>query len=396
MSLLPQSGNSSTILIVDDDDVVRTIMRAELEADGLSVVEAEDGLEACQSCWAKLPDLVIADVMMPRMDGFELCRELRANPISVHVPILQATGLDDVASIEKAYEAGATDFIGKPLQWTILKHRVRYLLRSAHALDELRKNQVALIAAKDAAEAANRAKSDFLANMSHELRTPLNAIIGFSTMMKEGMLGPINQKYAEYAGMVCDSGTHLLAIINDILDLAKAEAGMLELREEDVDIARVIALSSTIVREMAEKSGVSYDIALADVMPRVRADSAKLKQILINLLGNAVKFTPSGGNVSLSCHPSMDGGLVFEISDTGIGIPVDKMEVALAPFGQVDSRLARKFEGTGLGLPLTKRLVEMHGGMLTISSELGKGTTVTVHLPSTLVLPTPARIAAVS
>ncbi len=298
---------------------------------------------------------------------------------------MQATGLDDVASIEKAYEAGATDFIGKPLQWTILKHRVRYMLRSGRALDELRRNQAALVAAKDTAETANRAKSEFLANMSHELRTPLNAIIGFSTMMREGMMGPINAKYAEYAGMVCDSGTHLLAIINDILDLAKAESGKLELREEDVDIARVVALSSTIVREMAEKNGVTYDVALAEVMPHVRADSSKLQQILINLLGNAVKFTPSGGSVSLSAHPSADGGLVFEIADTGIGIPSDKIDVALAPFGQVDSRLARKYEGTGLGLPLTKRLVEMHGGILNISSELGKGTTVTVYLPGSLV-----------
>src|SRR5688572_1146882 len=355
MSSSPSEARKASILIVDDDDIVRDIMRAELEADGFHIFEAGEGVEACKSCWSQLPDLVIADVVMPRMDGFTLCRELRDNPVSQFVPILQATGLDDVVSIEKAYEAGATDFIGKPLKWTILKHRVRYMLRSARAFDELRRNQEILIAAKDAAEAASRAKSEFLANMSHELRTPLNAIIGFSTIMRNGTFGQLSEKYAEYASMVCDSGTHLLAIINDILDLAKAESNKLELREEDIDIARVIALSSTIVREMADKAGVNYDVTIAEVLPHVRADSAKLRQILINLLGNAVKFTPSGGKVSLSAAATADGGLQFRIADTGIGIPKDKIEVAMSPFGQVDSSLARKYEGTGLGLPLTKR-----------------------------------------
>jgi signal transduction histidine kinase len=383
MSLSLNEAKKASILIVDDDDIVRAIMRAELEAEGFDIIEAADGVEACNHCWSQLPDLVIADVIMPRMDGFTLCRELRANPVSQYIPILQATGLDDIASIEKAYEAGATDFIGKPLKWAVLKHRVRYVLRSARAFEALRSNQEALVSAKEAAEAANRAKSEFLANMSHELRTPLNAIIGFSSIMQQGMFGQLSEKYAEYAGMVCDSGTHLLAIINDILDLAKAESNKLELREEDVDIARVIALSSTIAREMADRAGVNYDVTMVDVLPKVRADSAKLRQILINLLGNAVKFTPSGGKVSLSAEATPDGGLQFRIADTGIGIPSDKMDVAMAPFGQVDSRLARKFEGTGLGLPLTKRLVEMHGGTFDLSSEPGRGTVATVRLPKT-------------
>jgi len=260
---------------------------------------------------------------------------------------------------------------------------VRYVLRSARAFDALRRSQETLLAAKDAAEAANRAKSEFLANMSHELRTPLNAIIGFSTIMREGLYGQLNEKYAEYVGMVCDSGTHLLAIINDILDLAKAESDRIELREEDIDIARVVSLSSTIVREMADKAGVDYDVTLADVLPHVRADSGRLRQILINLLGNAVKFTPSGGRVSLSAQATPDGGLQFCIADTGIGIARDKIEVAMSPFGKVDSRLARRFEGTGLGLPLTKRLVELHGGTFDLSSEPGRGTIVTVRLPKT-------------
>src|SRR4029077_5119492 len=182
------------------------------------------------------------DVVMPRMDGFELCRELRGRLASAYVPIVVATGLDDVPSITRAYDAGATDFIPKPVNWLVLNHRVRYILRASRAFQELRRNQEHLIAAKEAAEAANQSKSEFLANMSHELRTPLNAIIGFSGMMSDHMFGPLDEKYAEYAAVVGDSGRHLLAIINDILDLARADANRLVVAEEEVQISRVIAL----------------------------------------------------------------------------------------------------------------------------------------------------------
>src|SRR6185312_8896270 len=157
-------GRHGTILIVDDDEIVRMIMRSELEAAGFDIQEAADGMDACEKCGSTLPDLIISDVMMPRMDGFALCRTLRADPKSRYVPILQATGLEDFESIRKAYESGATDFICKPLNWNILKHRVRYMLRSSRAFEELRHNHDVVTAAKEAADKANRAKSDFLAN----------------------------------------------------------------------------------------------------------------------------------------------------------------------------------------------------------------------------------------
>jgi two-component system cell cycle sensor histidine kinase PleC len=325
---------------------------------------------------------VISDVMMPRMDGFELCRQLRRNAKSVTVPILQMTGLDDTGSVEKAYDAGATDFISKPLQWPILKHRVRYMLRSARAFDDLRRSQTALIAAREKAEVANRAKTEFLANMSHELRTPLNAVIGFSTLMRDRAWGPIHEKYAEYADLMSEAGTHLLTIVNDILDIARAEAGKLQLNEEEIDLAHLITQTSRFIREQAAKAGVNFVTEGADHLPKFRGDTVKLRQILLNLLGNAIKFTPAGGQVTLSVSRDADGGVTIEVADTGIGIAEDQMELAMAPFGQIDSKLSRKFDGTGLGLPLTKRLVELHGGTLKIESEVAEGTTVSVLLPS--------------
>jgi signal transduction histidine kinase len=375
------SSNDAWILIVDDDPIVRSLMRDALEDEGFSVVEAEDGVEACRVCEERLPVLLVVDVVMPQMDGFELCRELRNRPATKDVPILIATGLDDLHSVAKAYDAGATDFIAKPLNWLILNHRIRYMLRAARAFNELRQNQERLRTAKEQAEAANRAKSEFLTNMSHELRTPLNAIIGFSSMMRDQLAGPLGTQYLEYTKIIVESGTHLLAIINDILDVARAETGRLQLLEEEVDIADIVSLSAGMIRTLAEKAEVECSFEVADDLPLFWGDPTKMRQILINLLTNAIKFTPAGGEVRLTAKQEQNGAINFLIKDTGIGIPADKMAIALAPFGQVDSSLARRYDGVGLGLPLTKRLLELHDGTLEIISEPGRGTEVTALLP---------------
>ncbi|MCK6450337.1 MAG: PAS domain-containing protein [Alphaproteobacteria bacterium] len=245
--------------------------------------------------------------------------------------------------------------------------------------------QQALIEAKDSAVVASRAKSDFLANMSHELRTPLNAVIGFAEMLATGLPGPLTAKQGEYLRDIRDSGRHLLAVINDVLDLAKIEAGRLELHEETVEVRAVVGDCVRLVRERAAMGGVELaDRCGAPIL--LRADLMALKKILTNLLSNAVKFTPSGGRVEVDARIGADGEFAMSVADTGVGMSADEVPRALEPFGQIDGALTRRHQGTGLGLPLSVSLAERMGGSLVVDSEKGRGTTVTVRLPAERVL----------
>ena len=251
--------------------------------------------------------------------------------------------------------------------------------------ESLRRTSREALRAKESAEVASRTKSEFLANMSHELRTPLNAVIGFSEIIKDGLMGnPPNENYRNYASDIHDSGRHLLDLINDILDMSKIEAGKLDLAEDTVSIRRAIDSCIVLVRERAENSGILLEVLLPDDIPDIRGDLRKIKQILINLLSNAVKFTETGGSVTIEARIDQEGCAVLSVIDTGIGMKPDEIEKAIEPFGQIDGGLDRTYEGTGLGLTLTKALVELHGGRLVISSRGGEGatgTTVSVVFP---------------
>ena len=252
-------------------------------------------------------------------------------------------------------------------------------------------DQQSLREAKVRAEIANRAKSEFLANMSHELRTPLNAILGFSDMIAEQSLGPdAIERYSEYAVDIHKSGRHLLAIIDDILDLAKIEAGHTELAESEVPLSRLMDMFRTFLGHRFLECGIAFEIDIPHDGPSIWIDKRKLAQVIINLLSNALKFTQRGGRVVLSAHGNDVGGLTISVRDTGIGIAPEDMQTVLAPFGQVESAFSRKNHGAGLGLPLARSLTELHGGTLTIDSELGVGTTATVTLPAVRVTPAPA------
>lgn len=243
------------------------------------------------------------------------------------------------------------------------------------AEQQLRKQNVEL-------EAANRAKSQFLANMSHELRTPLNAVIGFSEMFVSETFGPLgSEHYQEYAQDIHNSGTHLLGIINDILDLSKIEAGRMDLHEDHLELAHIIEATVRIVHERAADTEIKLTTQLPDDLPKLNADERGVKQMLINLLSNAIKFTEPGGSVTIGAA-YRDGCILLGVADSGVGMTKDDALIAMKPFGMVDDSNTRQQEGTGLGLPLVKSLIELHGGRIRIDSARQRGTTVTLTFPA--------------
>ncbi|MDH3229000.1 MAG: PAS domain-containing protein [Alphaproteobacteria bacterium] len=244
-----------------------------------------------------------------------------------------------------------------------------------------------LIAAKEQAEIASRAKTEFLANMSHELRTPLNAILGFSELISGQVMGPVEDRNIEYARDIHASGLHLLALISDILDLSKIEAGKLELREEDVDIPDLVVSCMRLVEDRAAHAGITFATELPQRGPVVRVDGRKLKQILINLLSNAIKFTPVGGRIDVRAGIDPVGCLCMEVRDNGMGMTADDIERATEPFVQLEDVTSRMHEGSGLGLSLAKALAEEHGGQMRIESVKAEGTRVVVTLPASRTLP---------
>jgi len=322
-------------------------------------------------------------------------------------PLIPApVGILDPQTIAVVTAALVTLIIGTGLAMAVIDHRVanhaaheastlrEYVARLEATRDELERSLEDRATALTEAASANKAKSDFLAAMSHELRTPLNAIIGFSEMMTAQMFGPLgDHRYKGYATDIHDSGMHLLSLINDVLDLSQLNAKKSELLEESIDISRIVAEAIRMVETQAEIGGVTLTTDIPFDLPSVLVDARRIKQVLINVLSNAVKFTHSGGRVTVTAGIRPDG-LAIAVRDTGIGIKQELIAKALENFGQINSSIARKHKGTGLGLPLAKQLMELHGGLLTLESEADVGTCVTAILPACRVLPQRTTVAA--
>jgi len=279
----------------------------------------------------------------------------------------------DGTVIDVEHSVSGCTYGGKPALQSVL-----------YDITERKVGELVVVTAQEEAVLANRAKSEFLTNMSHELRTPLNAIIGFAELIGAECFGPLgNSKYRDYATDIADSGNHLLALINDILDLSKIESGRMELQEENVDVVDTIRTCLRLMDERARNGELKLTAEIDEAtILLLRADQRMLKQILFNMLSNAIKFTPPGGKVTIRAWHNRHSGYVIQVEDSGIGMALNDIPKALSRFGQIDSALGRRYEGTGLGLPLTKSLAELHGGSFDLQSEAGAGTTVTVRFPA--------------
>jgi CheY-like chemotaxis protein len=405
-----QPNERATILVVDDTADNLALM-SNLLMDDYTVRIANGGEKALMIAASDSPpDLILLDIMMPGMDGYEVCQRLKCDIRTANIPVIFLTAKAEVEDEKKGLDVGAVDYITKPICPPLVMARVKNHLALKAMADFLRdKNDILerevtkrtneVLASREIAvknlqlEEASRMKSEFLANMSHELRTPLNAIIGFSEVLRDGLLGELAPQQKEYVSDIFASGNHLLLLINDILDLSKIEAGKMTLELEPLHVATLVQAGLQVVREQAMTRHLKLTVEVAADLAElgeVWLDQRKVKQILYNLLSNAVKFTPEGGEVRIMAHrvgreASPDGRyqhyLELVVSDTGIGVSVKDQGRLFKPFTQIDSTLARRHEGTGLGLAMVKRLAELHGGAVALQSIPGKGSTFTVWLP---------------
>jgi signal transduction histidine kinase len=364
------------ILVIDDDEMQRFLCREALEGAGFEMVEAASGAAAIGLFAEVRPDVVLLDVLMPDMNGFDTCRAIRTLPTGTTTPILMATGLDDIESIELSYQAGATDFISKPINWALLPHRVRYALRA----DDMLKS---LAVARDKAQAADKAKTAFLAAMSHEFRTPLNAIVGFAEIIANQMFGKVgSERYLAASQSILDAGARLSSTTNDVLSIAQLESGSYQLRRDVFDLCAVVRSVLGVFREGAAAIGreVRFDAAAESM--EMFADERAVKKMLCKLLSNASKFSDASAPISVTLDFGPDGNCRLSVEDQGIGMTAEEIISALQPFQQADNRLARIAEGAGLGLSITKKLIEAHNGNLEIASAPMKGTRVTLNFDS--------------
>jgi signal transduction histidine kinase len=384
-----RGSHLKSVLIVDDVPDNLRLLTSILREHGYKARPAPNGRLALRAATNDPPDLILLDVDMPEMDGFDVCRKLKAAARTRDIPVIFVSAIDDVANRVKGFEAGGVDYIGKPFQPGEVLARLHTHL-SLRALQQqletqnvrLREQAEALGEANDQLARAVRLKDEFLASVSHELRTPLNAILGISEVLTEGIYGSLNEKQRRSIQVIEESGRHLLNLINDILDVSKIEAGKMELQMAPVSVEAVCRASLQLIGSHAAEKRLHVSWGIDSSVTTIWADERRLKQILTNLLSNAVKFTPEDGKIGLEVSGEANREVLrFMVWDTGIGIPEEEMGRLFQPFVQLDSRLSRQYSGTGLGLALVHRLTDMHGGSLSVQSQVGEGSRFIVSLP---------------
>ncbi|MBE9119732.1 response regulator [Tychonema sp. LEGE 07199] len=388
--------NKGNILIVDDTPENLQVLSATLSDRGYKVRGVINGKMAIRAARSGSPDLILLDIKMPEMDGYEVCTQLKADPKTAEIPVIFISALDEVLDKVTAFQVGGVDYITKPFHIAEVLARIEHQLTiqrlKRQLLDrntELQQEIIERKKAEEAAAAASLAKSQFVANMNHELRTPLNAILGFTQVMSRDSL--LSHENLENLRIINRSGQHLLELINDVLDLSKIEAGIIGLDERSFDLYQLLDTLEDMFQIKAETKNLQLRFSVeTDVPQYIKTDEKKLRVCLINLLGNAMKFTENGGSIWLRARvedkqhpaaseisPSSSSAeqylILFEVEDTGVGIAAAEIDTLFDAFVQTEAG-KQAVDGTGLGLTITKKFVEIMGGEIGVESVLGKGT----------------------
>ena len=374
-------ANTSKIILADDDPIMREVATAKLTEAGYDVCAVADGTEALAQLKNDGADLVISDLDMPVMSGFELTENIRADQLIEQTPVIVVTATDQTEAVDKAFAAGATSFLAKPINWTLFSQAVMFVLRASETQNEL-------IAARDQAEAGANFKDGLMSVMSHELRTPLNAIIGFGQLLGEQFDNQNDKLHKEYADYIVDGGKRLLNSVSDMLLASDARSGPVTINETDTTVGDLIEQAVGSVHKSADFAGANIAVSVRDADMEIRCDAQSLSRAITKLLDNAIKFSPHGVKIVIGAAITKSGGLAILVKDDGPGVSQARLSEIAMPFSQSDMSTRRTKEGLGLGLPLAKSIADAHGATFKLTSIEGEGLSALIVLPQERVLST--------
>jgi len=368
------------LLVVDDDRMIRMMLSRSLIQAGHTVEAVEGGREALELLRAKPYDAVLLDLQMPEMDGFQVLEQIMSDSVLRHTPVVVVSGFDDMAGVVRCIAMGAADYLHKPFDPELLRARIDNSLEKKRLLEEEVSLRQQLEANYRQLQELERMRDSLTYMVVHDLRQPLQALIGGLRTLET--LGELSELHNEFLQMSIEGGEMLLAMINDLLDINKMEEGSLQLERSSVEVGPLVETAIRQVAQLAQEKKLTVAAEIPPGLPSFSGDEQKLRRTLVNLLGNAIKFTPEGGSVTVRVLQEPDGaGVLFRVIDTGEGIPREAFGRIFEKFGQVELRRAGRRMSTGLGLTFCKLVAEAHGGRIWVQSELGRGSAFSFSIP---------------